>query len=170
MSRMVHADARDWACECCVGGDDDCQQYKRFRGSNSALPVYINHLSGHALLSSYSLKASIFYYQKIANGDLCGLRDHLSSFTPKQKSRLSHVFSCQNFETFYTTREKKIAYKDGCPLVLCPGSKQHHYPRNFAKTTFWLTSASPARTTISSQTQQHRSYVSCWPALSQRSV
>ena len=65
MSRMVHVDARDWVCECCVGGDDDCQQYRRFRGSNSALPVYIKHLSSHALLSPYTLKASIFYYQNI---------------------------------------------------------------------------------------------------------
>jgi len=166
---MVHVDARDWACECCVGGDDR-QQYRRFRGSRSALPVYINHLSGLPFLSSYSLKVLIFYYQNNTTSDACGLRDQLWSLIQKKKrSRFSHVFSCQNFETFFTT-QKRIAYKDGCPLVLCQGSKLHHYPRNFTKTTFWLTSASPARTTISSQTQQRRSYVSCWPALSQRSV
>lgn len=69
MSRMVYFDARDWVCECCIDGDDDRQQYKRFRGSMSALLMCINHLSGHALFSSYSLEASIFYYQNIANGN-----------------------------------------------------------------------------------------------------
>jgi len=81
-----------------------------FRGSVSALLVYINHLSGYALFSSYTLKVSIFYYQKVMVEDSMWTWRPTLVFYPKKGSRVPHVFSCQNFETFFTT-QKRIAYE-----------------------------------------------------------
>ena len=115
---MVHVDARDWACECCVGGDDDGQQYRRFRGSRSALPVYINHLSGHAPLSSYFQKVSIFYYQKFSTvSNHVDLETNSSLLFQKRAESVTHVFPCQTFETFFTTEKNK---RWQCPMFSGP--------------------------------------------------
>ena len=143
MSPMVQVDERDWACECCVGGDDR-QQYRRFHGSNSALPVYINHLSGHALLSSYTLKASIFYYQKIAMSDPCGLRGRRWFLIPKMTATRFMSFPAKPSKHFL---HSKIWIADRNVLWSSVSVQRYYYPKFYIWRPMWLALPSPARAT-----------------------